>query len=234
MPAKTLMGIREFAQSAHILARYGRKVAPSTITRMAQDGKLILENGKIHVEASLARMDELGVGKLRRDVAERHATESAHKNGQDRAHAAQSAQGIPQAIPSEENATAREFSATGSATEDASDLGAIQATGGKAKYKAAALHFENQQIKLGMAIARAIRLVRQDVRDEAAGLGDSLRAACERLVDQTAPRLAIQARPQDRGLLIRREVQKIKRLIDLEATQGLRRLKRNARKGKAE
>lgn len=243
---KTLMGIREFAASEAIRARYGRAIAPSTVTRMAQDGKIILvghgKYAKVDVAASIARMESLGVGKLRADVSARHSAENAIK-------AAQTSLGISNQGEQQKNATRASKNATTNtqtntqtetqtetpSADNQEDLDGIAAEGGsKAKYKAAALHYENQQIKLGMALARAIRFIRHDVRDEAHSLGNNLRAALERLTDQTAPRLAIQNASADRARLIRQEIQKIKRALDQESAQSLRRLRRNARKGKAE
>ena len=53
------------------------------------------------------------------------------------------------------------------------------------------MHFENQSQKLDMALAQSLRFDLAQVRDEALGIGNTLRAAVERLVDVTAPRLAI-------------------------------------------
>ncbi len=231
LTGKALLGIREFASSPALTQRMGRAVAPSTVTRWGQDGKIVLvaagRTAKVDVEASLARLDSLGVGKMRPDVAARHTDETAHKA----AHGPQTAKPIPNPTQPKNAASNAASAATVGATLD--DLPAPTAGGpGKAKYKAIALHFENQTIKLGMALAQGRRYPRQEVRDEANGLGNGLRAAVERLIDQTAPRLAVLPGHLDRGLLLKREVRKIKRLINLEFAGSLRRLRRHARKGK--
>lgn len=229
MTGKALLGIREFAASPALTQRMGRAVAPSTVTRWGQDGKIVLVGpgraAKVDVEASLARLESLGVGKLRPDVAARHTDETAYKA----AHGPQDASGIPAHAQAKNAATSAAIAATSVATLD--DLPTPAASGpGKAKYKAIALHYENQTIKLGMALAQGRRYPRQDVRDESNGLGNGLRAAVERLIDQTAPRLAVLPGHLDRGLLLKREVRKIKRLINLEFAGSLRRLRKNARK----
>lgn len=236
-----LMGIREFAGSDAIRARYGRAVAPSTITRMGQDGKLIMQGGKIDVEASLKRMDELGLGKIRSDVADRHAKDAQNQ--------AQAGQGIPtqgQAPQTPKNAAFDvNQSANQSATHDATSATAetqagkeaetdpgIDSSQSKTRYKAIALHYENQTIKLGMGLNRGLRYYRADVRDEAHSLANAVRAGVERLIDQTAPRLAVIPGHADRGYLLRREVRKLVRMLNREYPNALRRLRKSARKGK--
>ena len=221
-----LMGIREFAASEAIRVRYGRAVAPSTITRMGQDGKLVMQGGKINVEASLERMDALGLGKMRGDVADRHAREAQIRT--------QSGQGIPTQGQAEETPQKAPQRATQTATPEASaaeDPG-IDTSQSKTRYKAIGLHYENQTIKLGMGLSRGLRYYRQDVRDEAHSLANAVRAAVERLIDQTAPRLAVIAGHNDRGILLRREIRKVARLINREYPNALRRLRKSARQGR--
>ena len=223
-----VLGIRAFAASPDLVARMGRPVAPSTVTRWGQDGKIVLvgegRRAKVDVQASLARLDALGVGRLRDDVAQRHAQEAAQR--------AQTPRSDPNPTPAEKNASYRNSAATTAATEV--DLGGVERTGaGKAQYRAALIHYENSLINLGLQLARGQRYDKALVKDEAAGLGNALRAAVERLIDQTAPRLAVLPHHLDRGLLLRREVRHIKRLLNLEHTASLRRLKRSAKKGKS-
>lgn len=51
----------------------GRAVARSTVTRWAQRGMLVTEGELVRVAASVARLRELGAGRFRPDVTERHA-----------------------------------------------------------------------------------------------------------------------------------------------------------------
>lgn len=224
------LGIRAFAASDALRARMGRAVAPSTVTRWGQDGKIVLVNGMVDVAASLERLEQLGVGKMRPDVSARHATETAQR-------AAQTAQPIPNHAPSQKNATAATESATANATPTADDDMAFaehvaEVGQSKTRYKTICQYYENQGIKLGMALSRGMRYYRADVREEAHGLANALRAAVERLIDQAAPRLAVAPGHADRGLLLKREAAKVRRLIDLEYPNSLRRLRRAAKRGK--
>lgn len=222
------LGIRAFAASDALRARMGRAVAPSTVTRWGQDGKIVLVDGQVDVAASLERLEQLGVGKMRPDVSARHATETAHKG-------AQTSSPIPNHHPWKKNATEALGNATAGATET-DDMSfaehVAEVNQSKTRYKAIGLHYENQGIKLGMALSRGMRYYRADVRDEAHGLANALRAAVERLIDQAAPRLAVVSGHADRGLLLKREAAKVRRLIDLEYPNSLRRLRRAAKRGK--
>lgn len=77
----TLMGIREFAASEHIRKRFGRALSPGKITEWHQAGKLVKVGSKIDVEASMAKLDELGAGQINNGVADRHVREAAEKDG---------------------------------------------------------------------------------------------------------------------------------------------------------
>lgn len=230
MMAGGQLGIRAFAACPALVARMGRPVAPSTVTRWGQDGKIVLVGegraAKVDVAASLARLDALGIGQLRPDVAARHAHEAAQAGAQ----RAQTAAPMSNHQPGADLPAQRNTGATADATD--ADLCSVETGGaGKAKYKAAAMHYENSLIKLGLQIARGQRYDLAAVKDEAAALGNALRAAVERLTDQTAPRLAVLPNHLDRGVLLRREVRRIKRLLNLEHAAGLRRLRRAAKKG---
>lgn len=224
------LGIRAFAACPALVARMGRPVAPSTVTRWGQDGKIVLVGegraAKVNVAASLARLDALGVGQMRPDVTARHAHEAA----QDDAQRAQTVTPMPTHHHVADRPAPRNTGATAAVTDAGLD-GVETGGAGKARYKAAALHYENSLIKLGLQIARGQRYDIAAVKDEAAALGNALRAAVERLTDQTAPRLAVLPSHLDRGVLLRREVRRIKRLLNLEHAAGLRRLRRAAKKG---
>src|SRR5574340_124396 len=144
-------------------------VARSTVTRAAQDGRLVLVGEEIDVEASLARWH--ATAGARSDVAARHAAQrGAPLPG------ASQPQGKPAEAP-QEAASGLELPETPSDT-------------GRTRYKAMALHYENQAIKLQMALNRGRRHRLAAVKREALALGATLRSAIERLIDQTAPRLA--------------------------------------------
>jgi len=74
MPAAELLKQADFA------ARMGWH--RSTVTRLKQHGRLVMDGGRVDVAASLARIEE--TGGMRFDVAERHAAQradNAEKNG---------------------------------------------------------------------------------------------------------------------------------------------------------
>lgn len=180
-------------------------VAKSTVTRHAEAGRIVpTADGRIDVEASLARLAQ--TTGTRPDVSARHAA----ARGADSLGPAQA----PQTAPAPRSAPA-----AGHAPPDDIE------TGSKARYKAMAMHFENADLKLGMALRRGIRHPLAAVKREAGAIGGTLRSALERLIDQTAPRLAVMHRPEDRAALIARETAAIRRLIRSEFPRALRRIR---------
>lgn len=105
------------------------------------------------------------------------------------------------------------------------DLGE-QATGSRAKFKAMAMHYENQSIKLEMALRRGLRFELGAVKSEAHSLGNTIRAALERLIDQTAPRLAMLKTPAERRRLLENEKRAMRCLVKGEFPRAMRRIKK--------
>lgn len=187
----------------------------STVTRAAQAGRLVLVGGLVDVEPSLARLKATEGG--RTDVAARHAAERG--------------QGEPAPIRTAENA-AKAATAPRSAENDAQPV--TDADGaGRARYKAITLQFENQQIKLGMAMARGLRFSRQQVSREATALGAIVRSAVERVIDQTAPRLAVMTDGDRRRALLGAELRAVRRALRAEFPRALRRLRSIQQRGEA-
>lgn len=195
-------------------------VNKSTISRAAQAGRLVMRGDQVDIEASLARWHATQGG--RSDVAERHA--------------AQRGQTIP-AMPAygllPENAPA---GVSGPVPGTVADTVAAQpdtqpdskdAAGGadRTAWKAMALSYENQTIKLEMALRRHRRYPLEDVRRESQALGMMLRAGVERLIDQTAPRLAATPDTTDRDALLRTECLALVRAFRTEFKRALRRLR---------
>jgi hypothetical protein len=131
----------DFGMTLESKAAFARRlgVNKSTITRAAQAGRLVLQGDLVDVEASLARWQATQAG--RTDVAERHAAQRGHAVG-----------GLPPYAPAPENATAAQFGpAVGQVAgqlpmqpppqpeNPAADPG-----GDRTRYKALALHFENE------------------------------------------------------------------------------------------
>lgn len=195
---------------AKFAARLG--VARSTITRAVQAGRLVLhESGHILVEPSLKRWHETKGG--RDDVEARHAKNRGAA--------------IPLHQTGAENATAAPETRNARATNAADDT--IEG-GTRASYKAAALKYENDAIKLEIALRRGHRYLLTTIRGEALGIGGTLRASIERLIDQTAPRLAVLTDPAARRQLLTAESAAIARVIKNEFPRALRRMQREAKK----
>lgn len=179
----------------------------STVTRAAQAGRLVLVGERVDVEASLARLKATEGG--RTDVAARHAAERE----QGRPHVAMQAQ-TPATAPQAPRAPAQE-------PAEATDTDGTS----RARYKALVLHFENQQIKLGMAMARGLRFARKDAAREATALGAIVRSSVERVIDQTAPRLAVMTDTARRRDLLATELRSVRRALRAEFPRALRRLR---------
>jgi hypothetical protein len=96
--------------------------------------------------------------------------------------------------------------------------------GSRAKYKAVTMHFENQLQKHDMALALGLRFSNRAVREEALGIGNTLRAAIERLIDTTAPRIAIASTPDERARILQAEIAAMRKIIKNAFPRALIRL----------
>jgi hypothetical protein len=181
----------------------------SNVTRAAQAGRLVLVGKLVDVEASLDRIRATQAG--RTDVSARHA---AQRGATTPTHA----QAKPNPATAPQPANAPQITAPISTDTDG---------GSRTRYKAITLHLENQQIKLGMAMARGLRFARKDVARESTAIGAIVRSATERVIDQTAPRLAVMTDPARRSQLLALELRAVRRAIRGEFPRALRRL-RNA------
>lgn len=196
------------------MAAFARRldVNKSTITRAAQAGRIVINaKGQVEVEASLERWHATKGN--RPDVAARHAL---HRGAE-----------VSNPIRGDESLTAAQIDAT------AGQPGATiaVANGGRAKWKAMTLAYENQTIKLEMALRRGMRYTIADAKREANGLGATLRAAMKRLIDQTAPRLAVMRSDAERRRLIAAELRRVRWMIKTDLPRALRRLRQaNAKK----
>jgi hypothetical protein len=72
------------------------------------------------------------------------------------------------------------------------------------------------------------RFVVGDVRREAQALGNTMRASLERLIDQTAPRLAVIKDQAQRKALLDGEIKQLARVIKSEFPRAMRRLRKGA------
>lgn len=179
-------------------------VNKSSVSRARKAGRLVLvADGQVDFEASAARWHETAGG--RTDVAARHA---AHRGS-----------AIPTAAPAQKNATAAHGGADAGLVEPA------QEHGGRASAKAALLHYVNGLIKLEMALRRGLRLERVAVRREAQALGALVRAGIERVIDQTAPRIAAAGTDLQRRQIIAAEIRRLRWVIKREMPRALRRMR---------
>lgn len=188
-------------------------VNKSSVSRARKAGRLVLaDDGKVDFEQSAARWHETSGG--RTDVAARHA--------------ANRGAAIPTPHPQQKNATAAQ-SATAVPEIDAGQTG----NESRAKAKTLLLHYENAQIKLEMGLRRGLRLDRSAVKREAAGLGAMLRAGIERVIDQTAPRLAAAGSETERRRILAGEIKRLRWVFRRELPRALRRIKEAGAAGKA-
>lgn len=197
--------------STETRAAFARRIGvnKSTITRAAQAGRLVLTvDGLVQVEASLKRWNETKAG--RTDVEARHAQNRGRV--------------IPEAIQGEENATKAVSGATEAQPLEGGEGDVGEATW-RTQYKAQAMDYENQAIRLEMDMRAGRRYPLEDARNEGHGLGATLRAAMERLIDQSAPRLAVVTDLTDRRRLLAAEIAKLRRLIKTDMPRTLRRLR---------
>lgn len=194
-------------------AAFARRIGinKSNVTRAAQAGRIVLTpGGMVNVEASIQRWYETKGG--RDDVAARHAENRGAVGS------------MPQAKA--ENGTAPLFYATAAQPDVA-----VTTEGARTRYKVVSMQYENQSIKLEMALRRGLRYPLALVKREALGIGSSVRAAIERVIDQTAPRLAVMTNDLDRRRLLDAELRRLRWMIKSELPRALRRMRASGQSG---
>jgi hypothetical protein len=207
-------------------------VHKSTISRAIAAGRLHLDGGFLDVDASLRLWQATKPG-LRPDVLARHAA----KRGQaiPEAHPAAA---TPRSAPARlgDNAEAAEYA--GDDAGDADDLSEIPADAATettpaaadgaprlADYTQSLLASQNALARLSIQLRTHKRYPADAMQAEAQALGATLRGALERLVDQTAPRLAVQSDPGARRALLEEQVKALGRTLRREMPRALRRLR---------
>ena len=202
-------------------------VHKSTISRAIAAGRLVLDGGFLDVDASLRLWQATKPG-LRPDVLARHA--------------AKRSPAIPEAIPAA--AAPRSAPETASDAQDDGDAGtdpdrlldgdedgefsppaAAAGSPRLADSTQALLASQNALARLSIQIRTHKRYPADAIHDEAQALGATLRGALERLVDQTAPRLAVQRDPSARRALLVEQVKALGRTLRREMPRALRRLR---------
>jgi hypothetical protein len=177
-------------------------VHKSSVSRAVKAGRIKPEaDGSFDFDKCAAAWHSSSGGRI--DVAARHA--------------AQRGAAIPKAQPAAENAPNAEYA------QSAASLGVED--GGRNKAKTLLLHYENSAIKLEMALRRGLRYERAAARREAQGLGAMLRAGIERVIDQTAPRLAAAGNDLERRRIVEREIRRLRWMWKRELPRALRRMK---------
>jgi len=153
----------------------------SQTTRWAQHGLIVCTSGDrplVNVEASLARLAEMGHGQLRPDVAARHKAARDAQQGE--------------AMPDK---GVRENAPQSGSEEPYRPVGRPAGGGdaGRAHYKRQQLLYETLGLQLQRDLARGQRLPRDQVAAAALGWGGALRAGIERIGDSAAARLQVAA-----------------------------------------
>lgn len=173
-------------------------VNKSSVSRAVKAGRIKpLADGSFDFEQCAAAWHSSSGG--RADVAARHA--------------AQRGAAIPKAQPARENAPAADLAQVATETDS------------KRSAKTLLMHYENSAIKLEMALRRGLRIELAAAKREAIGIGAILRAGIERVIDQTAPRLAASSNELDRRRIVAAEVRRLRWMLKRELPRALRRMK---------
>ena len=197
-------------------------VARSTITRAVKAGRLSIDDtGLIDFDQALDAWHNTRGG--RSDVAARHAAQ----RGANIPKADQAAKN-PTAAPKPPPASPKPPSASEQTAPPLQgiDLGS---EGGRQKAQTARMHYENSEMKLAMAIIRGLRYYSHLVKRESSHLGDTLRAGIERVIDQTAPRLAAARNAVERRRILDTEIRKLRWMAKREMPRALRRMQEQGR-----
>lgn len=197
-------------------------VVKSRVTQLKAAGRLVMTtDGKmVEVEASIARIAATAAG--RSDVAARHA--------ENRQITAEDVEAFRKSEKERKLFDQKKQIEQLHDKIDSTELG-IENTG-RAKAKTLLLHYENSSLKIEMALRQGKRYERAVVKREAHGLGDMLRAGIERVIDQTAARLAASSDATERSRIIEAEIHRLRRMIKRELPRALRRM-RDAGAGKS-
>lgn len=191
----------------------------STVTRAIQSGRLIAVDGKLDVQENLRRWESTKAGS-RPDVAARHASQRPQDSRTPirAAENATAAQAAP--LTDEKTRPDREENLPA----DIASSPSLEA-GNLPYFTAQRIDAQNKLVKLGMQLRAGRRYPVDGMRREALALGGTLRAALERLVDQTAPRLAVTSDRAARRDLLEAETRQLRRDLRREFVRSLRRLR---------
>lgn len=190
-------------------------VHKSTVTRAIAAGRLLLgDDGKLDVADNLRRWVSTRSG-TRPDVAARHQAQRI-------------AAGIVTHAPTPEIASVAQETTVSATIEPTADPAEAAET--LQDYQTRKITAENNLVKLGMALRSHRCYPLEDIRREALTIGATLRASLERLVDQSAPRLAIMTESRARLALLQEKTARLRAIINAEFPRALRRLRTRADK----
>lgn len=171
-------------------------VAPSYVTKLKDEGRIVVVDGQIEVEASLARM-EATKDPNRDDVRQRHAKARDAKRLAEPGgnHGAGVAGVIGPREGEESGAKVKTAPGADSASREGGDdepeAGpVIQAAEVFRKARTAKMHFESRRAVIRVARLQGRLADMATIRKSAGNDGASLRSLLENLPDQAAPRLA--------------------------------------------
>jgi hypothetical protein len=169
------------------------------VQKLVDTGRCVLtDDGKIDGPASVARIAATA-DPGRADVAERHAAARARQGG------------VARPVPPLGDLPAPALSADDPI--------------GRAEVKAMLMQYENAMLQIEQEMRRGKRFERAAVRREAAGLGAMLRAGIERVIDQTAPRIAATGDAVERRRIVGAEIGRLRAMIKREIPRALRRMR---------
>ena len=202
-------------------------VHKSTISRAISAGRLVLDGGFLDVEVSLRLWQATKPG-LRPDVLARHAAKRSPAIPE-ALPAGPAPRGAPETAPAaaEDDDAATDLDRLLGGDEDGEGSPSAAAAGSPrlADYTQALLAAQNALARLSIQIRTHKRYPADAIHDEAQALGATLRGALERLVDQTAPRLAVQRDLAARRALLVEQVKALGRTLRREMPRALRRLR---------
>lgn len=188
------------------------EVDRAAVTRAVQSGRLLVgEDGKLDLDESISRWNLLRAG-TRPDVDARfkELRESARSS-------------IPPAVMAA--TITKEQEVVHELEPENVDEG-TSATEDLQKHHARRLTAQNALARIEIDLRRNNRHLLRAVLDEAQSIGGMLRAAVDRLVDQSAPLLAAQVDKGDRMALLSIRCEELRRQFRREFPRAMRRLRK--------
>lgn len=170
----------------------------STVTRMGQQGRLVLApNGKVKVAESIAQIN--ATQGARNDVAQRHAIERGHE--------------IALHTNATSAATDKRSEASQWLSEDEEEemsLDPQTIDKNRADVKAEKMHYENELFDLNDAIEAGTVLEKDSFSMEIADLGKAISDGLDRIVDNLSPQLIAKPSKSNRYAMISKSLKELR------------------------